>query len=709
MKRTKPDRHRAWPLIVCVLILTVARGARAADLALEVLAGRAHDATVKPADSGVVEIRTTGRDVYVHLQPTQPDALDLAARPVLEFEYFSTTGVRPFRVRLDPVPSADHLLAADPLGISEGWSRRTVDLTPLLGEPATRARGLRLDLGNRPDKVLQIRAAHLRPFNEAERRSAADREARLKQDRENDAAIRAYLARTFPCEITRVAADERRITVEGRVAATEGPPFLARVPIEAAITQVDAFEVLQPITAADGHFSTTVDRRADAAGQPHDRLLDRWAVVARTATGIELRSHFHYANDVHAASAPPRPTPRGKKGLGALWPGRPLEDLDDLGISYATVNVNLNALMRTAAGAGRTAFDVAGRTWYIDDRAVAHLDEALLAAAKRHIVVSAILLVGQARGAPDPAWGKLIAHPDADPSGIYVMPNLTSRDGVEAYAAALDFLARRYMKAGGEFGRIHHWILHNEVDAGWVWTNAGERSVATYLDLYHRSMRLADLIGRQYDPDAKPFISLTHFWAKPGERHFYASRELLDLLLGFSRTEGDFDWAIAHHPYPQNLANPRVWEDRQVDYTFDTPLITFKNLEVLDAWVRQPRARFKGRPRTIHLTEQGLNSPDYGEASLRDQAAGMAYAWTKVEALPTIEAFQYHNWVDNRGEGGLRIGLRRFPDDKDDPHGKKPIWHVYRALETPGQAAAIEPYKAVLGVKEWAEVRHPLP
>jgi hypothetical protein len=193
----------------------------------------------------------------------------------------------------------------------------------------------------------------------------------------------------------------------------------------------------------------------------------------------------------------------------------------------------------------------------------------------------------------------------------------------------------------------------------------------------------------------------------PGGPRFYAGRELLDRLIDFGRAEGDFDWAIAFHPYPQNLGNPRVWEDAKVDFTFGTPQITFKNIEVLDAWVRQPRAMYRGRQvRAVHLTEQGLNSRDYSEKSLRDQAAGMAYAWSKFKDLPTIEAFDYHNWVDNRGEGGLRIGLRRFPDDKDDPQGKKPIWSVYQAAGTPREAEVFEPYKGVVGVTDWAETRY---
>jgi hypothetical protein len=524
------------------------------------------------------------------------------------------------------------------------------------------------------------------------------------RDAAYEAALREYLGRTFPCGVDRVAVDERQVMIEGHIGGEPAELFLASASIEVPVTRPESFDVigsLQPV--ADGRFTISVPRHV--AG--HDRLLDRWAVVTKSARGMSLRSHFRYADDVKAAGNPPWPTPRGKKGVGALAPGRPLSDLDDLGISWATVNVVINPLLHTSPGAGRTPFELFGRTWYADDRAVAHLDQALLEAAKRQIIVSAIILVGQAKTSADPTVGKLLAHPDADPTGVYVMPNLTTAEGVGAYAAALDFLARRYTRPDGQFGRIHYWILHNEVDAGWTWTNAGEKSALEYMDLYQRSMRMAHLIARQYDPRAKAFISLTHHWAKAGGPRFYAGRELLDRLIDFGRAEGDFDWAIAFHPYPQNLGNPRVWEDRRVNFTFDTPQITFRNIEVLDAWVRQPRAMFWGRQvRTVHLTEQGLNSRDYSEKSLRDQAAGMAYAWTKIKDLPTIEAFDYHNWVDNRGEGGLRIGLRRFPDDKDDPLGKKPIWEVYRAASTPDEAGVFEPYKAVVGVKDWAEVRY---
>jgi len=216
-------------------------------------------------------------------------------------------------------------------------------------------------------------------------------------------------------------------------------------------------------------------------------------------------------------------------------------------------------------------------------------------------------------------------------------------------------------------------------------------------------MRIAQLIARTRNRYTQSWISLEHHWNMQLD-HIYRGRELLDILAQFSRVEGDFDWGIAFHPYPQDLFNPRVWEDKEAVFAFDTPKITYKNLEVLDAYVQRPEMRYQGKAvRGVHLTEQGLNSKGYSANALADQAAGMAYAWSKVSRLKSILSFDYHNWIDNRGEGGLQIGLRKFPDDPADPLGKKPIWYVYQAAGTSKEEEEFGAYLERVRMKSWAE------
>lgn len=411
-------------------------------------------------------------------------------------------------------------------------------------------------------------------------------------------------------------------------------------------------------------------------------------------------------------SALPPANPKSKKGLGGWSHQREpalKDELEDLGIAAITVNVfGLHEYVSTQPRAGFTQFSWQGRRYYSNERALKKLDKTFREAEVHGVMVSAILLISNPGKSKD-ADLNLLAHPDADRSAKFAMPAITSSEGIHYYGAILNLMAERWSRSDSVHGRVHHWIVHNEVDFGWVWTNAGKKSDIAYMDLYQRSMRMVDLIARQYDPHARAWITLTHHWADRGNDYGYGSRRMLDLLVQFCEAEGDFPWALAYHPYPQSLFNPRTWEDQQATFDFNTAKITPMNLEVLDAYMKLAKNRYHGKVRPVHLSENGFNSRDYSAKSQDDQAAGMALAWKKIQHLSSIESWQYHNWIDNRREGGLRIGLRKFRDEKMDPLGKKPIWNLYQALGTPQEDTVSKPYLKTIGVDSWDEVvRRPL-
>src|SRR5690606_19486441 len=124
-------------------------------------------------------------------------------------------------------------------------------------------------------------------------------------------------------------------------------------------------------------------------------------------------------------------------------------------------------------------------------------DRVLKFAADHGMVASAIILVGVEGRSPIAAR---MAHPDADRSGHYPMPNFTAEEGVRTYGAVLDYLAKRYASAGDDTPRITNWIVQNEVDYGWEWTNMGEQPMLRFLETYIRSMRLCYYLTRKYNP-----------------------------------------------------------------------------------------------------------------------------------------------------------------------------------------------------------------
>lgn len=512
-------------------------------------------------------------------------------------------------------------------------------------------------------------------------------------------AIRQYLSAEFPAEIDHIAIEGETISVIGSSQAAEGV-FLAKVPVWKDISDPARFVDPVPVEVKGTRFNVSLPRKGD--------LTSRWQLVQKSGDNYTPLSAMHYADEVpcRAPHLPPA-EPKSKKGIGGWKAGRIPGELKELGISAVTVNVMLNPLIALQPAADTFPIQWNGRTYHARESALARLDETFREAEQNGVMVSAILLVGNPARNPDEIT-RLLGYPDATKDGHFAMPNLTSEEGASAYGAILNLMAERWSKPSSPHGRVHHWIMHNEVDAGWEWTNAGTKSAEEYMDLYQRSMRMMGVITRQYDPNSLPFISLTHHWAERGRKEWYGSKRLLELLARFGETEGNFPWGLAYHPYPQDLRNPRTWEDSQATSTFDTAKITPKNLEVLDAWMKTPAMLYHGKVRPVHLSENGFNSKDYSETALAEQAAGMALAWKKISSLSSIESWQYHNWIDNRHEGGLRIGLRRYPDDEQEPLGKKPIWHLYQALGTDRENEACAPYLKVIGLSSWDEVTRPM-
>ncbi len=341
-----------------------------------------------------------------------------------------------------------------------------------------------------------------------------------------------------------------------------------------------------------------------------------------------------------------------------------------------------------------TEYNYGGKTYYISTSAQTSYDAIMRQCANKGIIVSVIILN---RPGDSTASTAIMKHPENN-GGNYSIQNLTTAESVNLFAAVIDYMASRYN--GGSRGRIHHWIIHNEVDFASEWTNMGDQPEMRYIDTYIKVMRVCGLIARKYDPNASPLISLTHCWNSADGQ--YAPKDLLEDLNKFSAAEGDFRWGVAYHPYPQNLALPSFWKnDTKSTYSLNSDYCTFKNLEVINAWILKSENMYKkSEKRILFLSENGTNSPSYSDSDLALQAAGAAWALKKVYALSGIDAIQWHNWRDNKDEG-LRIGLRRFPDDSTDPSGKKPVWYVYQAAGSSSESAVFDPYLPTLGLSSW--------
>ena len=155
----------------------------------------------------------------------------------------------------------------------------------------------------------------------------------------------------------------------------------------------------------------------------------------------------------------------------------------------------------------------------------------------------------------------------------------------------------------------------------------------------------------------------------------YTHLALLDALQRNVQAEGDFDWGVAYHPFPEDLKRADFWNDTTAIQSFDTGKITFRNVEILAAYLKQKQFLHRGKIRHIILSEQGLCSGDTPEGE-RLQADAFVLAFHKIKAISEIEAFIYHSHLDEKNEG-LLLGLLA------EDGRRKPIYDCFSAIDGP--------------------------
>lgn len=508
---------------------------------------------------------------------------------------------------------------------------------------------------------------------------------RPKGDKYQMAAnIKDYLAKDYPSKVTNVQVTSDKVIIKGNCGGS-GTYLLAEITPWQDVTELEKYPYTQDLSG--GGFTVTVDRIIpNREGIIYDKVFSKWAVVKVDGDRQTLDSHARYADDVVPKKSPEAVPLRNKKGFGAGDIDLYFSDCKEMNVGSITMNVVLNDYIK-GEGSG---YSYGGQNYSLG-AFKDYVDRVTRRAGEMDLVVSAIILC---------QTNSIFKDPE-NKGGNYTMPNLTTAKAFNLYAAALEHMASTHCTQGN---RISHWIMHNEVDFANEWTNMGDQPMMRYLDRYIKSMRICYNIARQYDQNASVLGSYTHCWAKADGN--YAPKKMLEATVAYSEAEGDFRWGVAYHPYPQDLTKPSFWvNDTQATYSMTTRYITFKNLEVIDAWIKQKENLYKGTTkRVLFLSEQGTNSPSYSQTDLALQAAGGAWAWKKVSKLDGIDAIQWHNWADNKAEGGLRIGLRTFAEGSVSNLTPKPVWYVWKAAGTAEEDSVFDQYKTTLGISDWDSI-----
>lgn len=384
-----------------------------------------------------------------------------------------------------------------------------------------------------------------------------------------------------------------------------------------------------------------------------------------------------------------------------------IDDALSLGVKHATLNVQLQRLVSRHVESEENCFHWRhrGQLYYFDETAIVRLDRQVKTLSDHGALVYLILLVGPTGS---PATDKVMLHPNFDQTSPNKLSafNSVTREGREQLTATIQFLAERWSRPDHRYGRVVGYIVGNEVNSHWWWCNRGRVDMRSFADDYLQAVRVIHSAVRSQASWPRVYISLEHHWhmryPAGDEMQAFSGKEFIDYFAARARQskEGDFDWHLAFHSYPEDLFEPRFWNDETALVDENTPRITFKNLEVLTQYFQQEKLLYDGRPRSIILSEQGFHTPD-GPLGEQIQAAAFCYAYRKIENLNGIDAFILHRHVDHPNEGGLRLGLRRHQPESDVPRPAKLIYHCFRMADTDQWETAFSFALPIVGLTQW--------
>lgn len=480
--------------------------------------------------------------------------------------------------------------------------------------------------------------------------------------------------------IDHIYADDRKITIRfcGGASGLRDLRLEIREPFEpAAQPNSDDWGVMPEVYyEEDGNASVCFDRFT----REKDLIYRKIFIYRETPDGLLQLEGPCYSEQAVAQWDYAYPRAHTKKGLQV----KVLEDALELGLGHAALNVNLPCIVQATGENDAIVFRFEGRDFFFNRGYMQMLDHKIKTLSDRNVVIN-LIIINRAEWHGvwgDPVLTPLFIHPNFHTDGVVSAFHVTQEDALTHYRACLEFLAERYMRPDRPYGRACGWIIGNEVNAPWIYSNCGETEMTEFASEYQIALRNAFQAVRKYYAQARVYISLDHCWnllLEPNDRRFYRGRDLLETLHGNICQEGDFDWGVAYHPFPEDLSKADFWNDKTAWRSFDTGKITFKNIEVLPAYLSQKRFLYAGKRRRIILSEQGLCSGRSPEEE-QLQADAFVLAYRKIQGISEIDAFIYHSHIDEHNEG-LFLGLLA------DNERKKPIYQCFAKIDGPEEPA----------------------
>ncbi|WP_029231509.1 DUF5722 domain-containing protein [Butyrivibrio sp. VCB2006] len=426
------------------------------------------------------------------------------------------------------------------------------------------------------------------------------------------------------------------------------------------------------------------------------RLYDKFQICVLQGGSMVPVTNPRYITNPEVLGTAVAAKNNGKKGiiLDGAKIGNGNNEVVELGVQQAAYNINLEDVI---GGNGAVQYSYNGKVYGFDSVKLSQYDHCVRTTSNQGIGLTMVLLNPYAKGE------EFMISPSSR-GGIgrsnYYMMNTSEQKGLEYLEAVVSFLANRYNGRNG-FGQVDNWVVANEVNAKNVWNYSSVSDELTYAQLYVDSLRVCYNAIKSKNSNATVCISLDQNWThvhNPGS--YYSARSMIEAINAVAKAQGNFDWAVAEHPYNYPMTWTSFWTPKNetaaamIQHNINTPYLSMQNIEQLTDYLSLPEMRnTKGNVRPVLLTEIGYSSTQGEEA----QAYAMVYAYQRAMTNSHIKMIIFNRQTDYPLEvrQGLSVGLT-------DQNGRRKLaFEVFKQMNGANGGTYVQQAAAYMGIANW--------
>jgi len=411
---------------------------------------------------------------------------------------------------------------------------------------------------------------------------------------------------------------------------------------------------------------------------------------------------------------------RMKKGLRTtLW-----SDAIELGVSHTVIDVAINDFIMTEPG-DTYSYEFAGSTWYVSRKALDALDmkTRLMTDAGVNVYFDFVLT---AKKEGQSSALDCLYYPDIPSSAVMCALNVGDERAVTMTQGLLSFLCDRYTDPEGTHGFCGSYIWGFNVNSNRNYYYMGPMNMDSFLNYYIAAFRMADTAVRTVYSNARVYMPIDNNFNVLSSDMNRDSDSLVDydsktFLIKFAdkiKWSGDIPWRLALCASPSDRQSSTLWIDDYATADANSPFVTMKNIDVMTLFLSTEQFLYNGSPRSVLIHDFSVAGSEGGGYSdgvvtsaadnpdtTANQAASYAYAYYQALFSDTIEAIIYSDHVDGVGS---RRGLWTSADTNSDgfvePVGRKPIYNVFKYIDTSRSAEMTSSSLNIIGIGNWSDL-----